>query len=265
MDGHAKGIFIMILVIGGTSDAREITRKLSDKGIKIVVSTATQYGYDLASGDGVPVVQGRMDCQEMVGFIADSSIQVLVDASHPFAVEVTENAVKACQISKTPYIRYARPGGEEFVNPLVEKVISYEAAAQRACQLGQIIFLTIGSKMCPLFIETAMNNGKEVIVRIIPDPAVIQGLLEMGVSPGNLLAMKGPFSEELNVAMLKHYKADVMVTKESGIEGGLREKVSAAVSLGVPVVMITRPPEPENAVKSIAEAVTAVLDSIREK
>ena len=86
----------------------------------------------------------------------------------------------------------------------------------------------------------------------------------MGYSPPDLVAMQGPFSEEVNLALWRHFGVDVVVTKESGPAGGLGEKLSAASRLGIPVVMIKRPPEPPDAVGSVEEAVKQALEYLKQ-
>jgi precorrin-6A/cobalt-precorrin-6A reductase len=254
----------MILVIGGTSEGRAIARELAGKGAGVLVSTATAYGSDLAARDGVEVVQGRLGCREMADLIVARSVRVLLDASHPFAVEVSRNAREACRQTGIRYMRYARPRSEMPAGARVEMAESYQEAASRACDLGSIIFLAAGAKWAGVFAALARDRGARVVVRAIPDPETIRGLLALGIRPEDVVALHGPFGEDLNLALLRHYRADVMVTKESGREGGLGEKISAAARLGIPVVLIRRPPEPAGAVESIPEAVATALEYIRQ-
>ncbi|MFZ5632395.1 MAG: precorrin-6A reductase [Bacillota bacterium] len=253
----------MILVIGGTSEGREIARELAARGALVLVSTATGYGSNLAAGDGVPVVQGRLNREELTDLLIARSVKVLVDASHPFAAEVSANATRACELTGVKYIRFARPFEEMPDSPLVETAESYRDAARRACGLGCSIFLTTGSKTARIFYDLARQAGKRVVIRIIPDPETIRNLLDMGFSPADVVAMHGPFSEEMNVAVLRHYRADVLVTKESGRAGGLGEKISAAARLGIPVIIVKRPPEPPGAVTSTAQAVEIALENLK--
>lgn len=252
----------MILVIGGTSEARAIARELARRGAGVLVSTATAYGARLALEDGVGVLQGRMEEKEIKSLIAAKGIRVVIDASHPFATGVTEASSGACAGGEAKYIRYARPWEQEMEYPGVEAVNSYQEAAGRACDLGNTIFLSTGSKTAGIFLNMARDRGRRVIIRVLPDPGVISRLLDIGFSPLELVAMQGPFSEEVNLALWRHFLVDVVVTKESGPAGGLGEKLSAARRLGIPVVIIKRPPEPPDAVYSLEEAVEKALACI---
>jgi precorrin-6A/cobalt-precorrin-6A reductase len=249
----------VILIIGGTSDAREIAQELKNLGRRVLVSTATDYGYNIANNSGLDAIRGRLDCKGLVELMEGYSISLVVDASHPYAEEITKNTINACRKKDIIYIRYSRPVGKSSQNPLVVEAGSYQQAAEKAFELGASIFLTAGSKNSRLFFELLQAKDKRLIIRVTPDPTIIADLLNMGVSPADLIAVQGPFSESTNIAMLKHFKADVLVTKESGKEGGYQEKISAAVKLGIPVVVIKRPPEPPEAICSIKQTIDKVL------
>ena len=104
-----------------------------------------------------------------------------------------------------------------------------------------MIFCAIGNKNIEIFLKVAWEKGKKIVARILPDVKAIEKCLNLGLRPKEIVAMQGPFSEELNRAMLKEYNASVLVTKESGAVGGLETKVNAALSLNIPVVIIERP------------------------
>lgn len=249
----------MILVIGGTSEGRVIAGELAVMGFKVLVSTATGYGAALASGDRIDVVNGCLNREGLSELIISRGIKVLVDASHPFANEISANAEEASVLAGVRYIRYARPETEFLANHLVELADTFKTAAYRACEKGKTIFLTTGSKTALLFYNTARQMCRRLVIRVIPDPITIKKLLDMGVSPADVVAMHGPFSEEMNISLLKHYRAEVMVAKDSGLVGGLNEKISAATKVGIPLIIIKRPPEPSDAVRSTAEAVELAI------
>lgn len=253
----------MILVIGGTTEGRTIARALAEKGARVLVSTATAHGAALAGAGGAPeAVHGRLDSRGLEDLIAARSIKVVVDASHPYALEVSRNASTACGRAGIGYIRYARPGGSIPDSPLLREAGDFEAAAVMACDLGNTIFLATGSKTAGIFYRAARERGRRVVVRVIPDPEAIRGLLDMGFGPADVVAVHGPFGREINEALWRHFGADVAVTKESGREGGLAEKIAAAAGMGIPLVVVKRPPEPPEAVRSAEGAVREALHYI---
>ncbi|MFZ5643980.1 MAG: precorrin-6A reductase [Bacillota bacterium] len=253
----------MILVIGGTSESRAIAGKLAGRGAGVIVSTATGYGAEIAAGEGIEVTSGRLDRDGILKLLNDRGIRVVVDSSHPFACEVSKNSKEACVSAGIPYIRYARKEDVLPESPLIVKVENYREAAIKACEKGKTVFLTTGSNSSGTFIEAALERGSKVIFRVTPDPHVLKKLIEKGVPQKNIIAMQGPFSVELNIALLKCFGADVIVTKESGRAGGFIEKVAAAEKCGIPLIVVKRPPEPGGAVDSIDNAVDIALGLYR--
>lgn len=249
----------MILVIGGTSDSREIAKRLAESSASVMISTATEYGALLAAESGVAVSTGRLTAEQLKSFLVEKKISVLVDASHPYATEVTLNAAAACTHLGIPYIRYSRPGEPFPLSPSIELVNDYLEAARRACESGGIIIAATGGKTAPIFMKEAAGKGRRIIFRVMPDPGVISMLQNLGAGPADIAAMQGPFSEEMNIAMIRHYNAQVMVTKESGKAGGFLEKVTAAEKTGIRLIVIRRPPEPEGAVSTVEEAVRLAI------
>ncbi|HEX3033380.1 MAG TPA: precorrin-6A/cobalt-precorrin-6A reductase, partial [Bacillota bacterium] len=144
-------------------------------------------------------------------------------------------------------IRYCRFERKATLMETVEpgcdlhQVENVEQAARQAARLGNNIFLTIGSRGLGDFIRNLPESGLTVTARVLPDLKVMEKCLEMGLQPRNIIAMQGPFSHELNLAMLRDCGAKVLVTKDSGREGGAAAKFSAAGELRIPVVVIDRP------------------------
>ena len=253
----------MILVIGGTSDSRNIAVKIAQGGSGVLVSTATSYGADLAAGGGIEVTSGRLDRNGLKKLIITRGVRVIVDASHPFAREVSENTFNACEETGVFYIRYSRPPVKIPDRPLVVQLDSIGEAIGWAFEKGNTILAATGSKTARLFTEKARDTGKRVVFRVTPDPDVIKGLIQNGAGPEDIVAMQGPFSEEMNIAIINHYSADVLVTKDSGAAGGFGEKISAAEKAGIPIIIVRRPPELPGAVFSIDEVVLQAMTFIK--
>lgn len=238
----------MILVLGGTSESRSLLELLVSRGYQVLVSTATPYGASLVEGGGAEVLTGRLGKEDLLQLLVARGVNAVVDISHPFAKALSDNARWACSEGRVKYIRYKRKDRPLDENPLVHPVDSYQEASLLAAALGETIFLATGSKTAGIFIEASKKAGRRLVLRVLPDPQVLAGLLAKGVSPGDIVALRGPFSYDLNLALLKHYQASVLVTKESGAEGGQDQKLAAALSLNIPAVIVRRPPEPEGAV-----------------
>lgn len=229
----------MILVLGGTSDSIKVCNLLNSLKKDYIVSVTTNYGADLASKCAENIVIKRMDREYMTKFMKDNNISLVIDSTHPYAIEVSKNAIEVSDFLGIKYLRYERKSLlDEFDYEKVIKVKNVEEAYQKANELGRNIFLGTGSKTIGEF--TKNLKDKNIIARVLPTSDVIKMCEEVGLNADNIIAMKGPFSEAINEQMYKHYDVDLVITKESGIEGGFLEKVNAAKNLNIPVVVIVR-------------------------
>lgn len=250
----------MILVLAGTSDGRDVVKALASGGFDVLACAATRYGASLLEGSGALRISGRrLSGAEIGDMIIENGVKILVDATHPYAEEVSATAVEVCREKEVRYIRYQRPASRVQEHPLVIHAKSYPEAAEKAAELGEVIFLTTGSKTLDVFLDAAKKRGRRVVARLLPQPEVLKRCFELGLTPADIAAIQGPFSLELNIALLRHYNASVLVTKDGGALGGTEEKLSAALNLGIPVVVVDRPDPLPGAVGTLEE----LLEKIR--
>ncbi|MCY9511614.1 precorrin-6A reductase [Paenibacillus larvae] len=226
----------MILIFGGTSDSLDICDWLNARKRNYMVSVATDYGEKLVKQHADQVIGQRLDEEGMCRVMREKAVSLVIDATHPFAVEVSGNAMNAANKMKIPYIRYERPSGQADHLHLVRDI---DEACQTASALGNRIFLATGSKNLPQYLEKL--PGKYVIARVLPVSEVVAACEQLGLLADQIIAMKGPFSQSLNKELFKQTGAEVMITKESGAKGGFAEKVEACKELGIPCVVIRRP------------------------
>jgi precorrin-6A/cobalt-precorrin-6A reductase len=231
----------MVLVLSGTEEGKEIVRRFHKEGLSILTTVATDYGKKMFEQIGLETVclQGRLDAGGFSRLIRDKGIDTVVDATHPYAVEVSLNAMTACTERGVRYLRFERQGASVPEHPLIHKVKTMAEAVEKTRALGKRVFLTTGvSSVAPF---CALKGEKELYARILPIPEHITLCLDMGIPPNNIIAMHGPFSEELNRAMFRQYHVNTMVTKESGETGGALEKIQAALAGGIDTVILGRP------------------------
>jgi precorrin-6x reductase len=248
------------MVIAGTADAKKIIAQLKNEGTEVFATVTTNYGQELLEIiEGIEIVRGKLDSDAMEKFITDRKIDCLVDASHPFAKEASINAIEASKKAQVPYLRYERLG-LDLEDTKVIKVKDFQAAAEACCGFQGNILLTIGSNNISTFAQKVDDYKNRLFARILPDSRMVAKCEEAGLSAGNIIAIKGPFSIEMNIAMLKHCKASVMVTKESGDTGGMGEKLEAAKQLGIPVIIVERP---QISYGKMTSSVEEVLDFIK--
>lgn len=231
----------MILVIAGTQDGRQIAARLDKDGFPVMASVVTGYGCELAATNVATVLTAALNAEDMAELIRQRGIKMVIDASHPYAADASRNAMQACTNTGAHYIRYERPQVDLPQYGKLYQAESYEEAARSAAGLGQVIFLTIGSRMLRFFAEEPTLKNHTLIARVLPDLKSLEECIKLGLSPGNIIAMQGPFSHELNVALFREYHAGVIITKNSGSMGGSDTKISAAVELDLPIVVVSRP------------------------
>lgn len=249
-----------VVIFGGTSEGRMLSECLCRNKIAHTLCVATDYGEEvLEPSEYAHVLQGRLDTQQMEDLIRREQCFVVVDATHPYAVEVSKNIRKACERTKMKYLRFLRDK-ESVIDVRSDVLVSSatEAAAYLDGQEGAI-FLTTGSKELPAF-TAGVHKTERLFVRVLPSAAVVASCRELGLEGKQICAMQGPFSEEMNRALLQQTKAAWLVTKDTGITGGFPEKVRAARSLGVRLVIIRRPEESGLDYESVLQVLEAVLE-----
>lgn len=230
----------MIMVLAGTADGRSIIRKLNRCGLKVLATAVSGYGSNLISReDGVEVLQGALESEELLAIIRGKDIETVIDATHPFAQRVSQMAMEVCRSAGVRYIRYERSETRTAESGNIIKVSDFCEAAKKAAEYPGNVFLTIGVKNLEPFVKVLPVD--RLVARVLPLAGSINKCMELGISPGNVIAMEGPFSRELNAELFKKYNAGVVVTKDSGDTGGTNEKILAALDLRLPVIMVTRP------------------------
>jgi precorrin-6A/cobalt-precorrin-6A reductase len=231
----------MILVMSGTADGRELVRELSRRGKKLLTTVATAYGAALYEdmGLGELCAEGRLDKEGLIKFIEDNGFDTIIDATHPYAVEASKNAIEACRTKGIRYIRLERNSTKLPQSPLLHTARNLEEAVKLSSKLGRRILVTTGYNSIASFIR--LRYSHDLIARILPVPEHIQGCIKMGIPPWNIHALQGPFSKEFNRTTIREFSIDVVVTKDGGQEARTLEKVEACLEEGIPIVVIQRP------------------------
>lgn len=231
----------MILLLGGTLESREIAKLLSKEKIEYTVSTVTKYGGQLAEQVSLNVQSKVLDHDNLLELCEKKKILLIIDATHPFAQNISLNAIKVAQGLGIKYIRFERKALHYPQNsPLIHLVNDMAEAVVTARQLGSKFLLTIGSRQLHYFQELIQNNN-EVYVRVLPDINSIQQCLNLGLQPQHIIGLQGPFSKEFNKALIQEKKIEVVVSKESGTIGGVDTKIAACLELQIPIVIVARP------------------------
>lgn len=224
-----------LLILGGTTEATRLAAALQGwPQLQVQTSLAGRTQQPILPA-GVVRMGGFGGVAGLVGYLQTEAIDLLIDATHPFAVQISQHAVEAARIVGVPILRFQRPAwmpqsGDRWIS-----VPDLPAAATALADLGDRIFLTIGRQELATF---AHLRDRWFLMRMI-DPPVDDSVLP----PGEILLERGPFSLEQERSRLLHYRIEAIVSKNSG-GTATAAKLQAARELNLPVVMVDRPAQP---------------------
>ena len=236
-----------IVIFSGTTEGRLLSHLLAEKGAAVTVCVATEYGCEeQGEAPGITVLTGRKTVEEMTALLRGSDL--CVDATHPYAVEVTKSVRLACATAEVPYRRLLRDRSADTDAIVVD---SAEAAAKLMADREGNILLATGMKELSAF---AGISPARLYPRVLPTGDSIAACERAGIPHRNIIAMQGPFSAELNEALIRQFHIAVLVTKDGGAAGGFQEKVQAARSTGAALILIRRPEETGETFEEIAAA-----------
>jgi precorrin-6A/cobalt-precorrin-6A reductase len=224
-----------VLILGGTGDAANLAASVSNlQNIEVITSLAGRTGQP-AMPQSTTRVGGFGGTSGLAVYLREHQIDALIDATHPFAAQISWNASVAAHETGIPHLMLIRPAWEKSPKDLWIEVDSVEAAATNLPVLAKRVFLTIGRQQLAPF---ALLQGIWFLMRSIEPPAS-----DLVVLHGEILLKRGPFSIQAEKQLLQDYNIDAIVSKNSGGDATYA-KVIAAQTLGIPIVMVQRPAMP---------------------
>lgn len=265
-----------ILIFSGTTEGNMLAEMLSRYPVKVYLSVATDYGRICAGTyQNMVVLTGRKNEKEIAALIRDRQISLVIDATHPFAQIVTENVKTACEVCNVQYIRCLReslPETQKLVSSTccfhktTMDISGTDVQADRTVQVIEVdsvreavsflktttgnILITTGSKELKEYTEIPDYQSR-CYARVLSTEQAVSESCALGFEGRHLIAMQGPFSKEMNTALLRYTAASYFVTKESGKAGGFPEKLEAAAEAGAVLVVIGRPKEAGMTLKEV--------------
>jgi precorrin-6A/cobalt-precorrin-6A reductase len=231
----------MILLLGGTSDTSPIAVRLAREGYRVLVSKATEVPLAIEAHPNIENRTGPLNARDLAELIDRRRIHAIVDATHPYAVEIRATAGRVAQERGLPYLSFVRPAAVDPATPGVEFAADHSAAAALAFCRGRPVLLTTGTKNLGPYVEQARRTGLPLVVRVLDYPRSLEACRRAGIRPEHVLASRGPFSVEDNRRHLRAFGIGVLVAKDSGVAGGTAEKLEAAQAEGCGVVILARP------------------------
>ncbi len=225
-------------VFSGTADGRAFVSFLKKYPAEISVCNATEYGEQLVDESGVTKYSHRMNTEQMTAFFTENAFDAVIDCTHPYAVEVTQNIIKASSECAVQYYRLLRK------NSVYDNCVCIENMSQAVDYIKNTdgnVLLTTGAKELTLFKNCGYEN--RLYARVLPFDTSLLACKAAGIEDAKVIAMQGPFPYQMNKAILQMHNIKIMLTKDSGDVGGFEEKIAAAMDLGVKVIVIKRPDE----------------------
>ncbi|MGW2640646.1 cobalt-precorrin-6A reductase [Streptomyces sp. NPDC001348] len=224
-----------VLILGGTTEARRLAAELTARGgLRVTTSLAGRVTRP-GTPEGEVRTGGFGGADGLSDWLREHHVDAVVDATHPFAARITANAARAATSASVPLLVLRRPGWRPVEGDRWHPVPSLGAAAEALPALGRRVFLTTGRLGLKAF---AHLDDLHFVARSVepPEPPVPPGL--------EVLLARGPFTVADELRLLRGHRIDVLVTKDSGGEA-TAAKLTAARQLGLPVVVVRRPPLPE--------------------
>jgi precorrin-6A/cobalt-precorrin-6A reductase len=238
-----------VLILGGTGEARELATRLVAAGEDVLTSLAGRVS-DPALPAGQVRIGGFGGVEGLTTFLRDHQIVAMVDATHPFAEQISHNAVQAAAATGIPFLRLARPGWSRHPDAGHWTWVPDNAAARVAAEWARRPFLTTGRQSLADYL---VWSDRPVLARVVDPPTFALP------AAWTLIRSRGPYGVAAERRLMLDHQIDVLITKDSG--GHRTEaKLTAAGALGITVVVVARPAKPIGAVtdqvETAAEAVS---------
>jgi precorrin-6A/cobalt-precorrin-6A reductase len=225
---------IRVLLLGGTSEASDLTAKLSViPEVEAIVSLAGRTRQSVKPSSGEIRIGGFGGQAGLIEYLQSQHINVLIDATHPFAAQISWNAEEAAIATNIPHLMVIRPAWVKTPKDRWIEVESVASAAQTIPAIAQRVFLSIGRQELTPFVKVPKVW---FLMRSIDPP-------DLEIPNGKLLLDRGPFSLQQERQLLQEYQIDAIVSKNSGGDA-TSAKIIAAREFGIPVVMVQRPAIP---------------------
>lgn len=231
----------MILLLGGIRESREAAGILLDEGCEVLFCTATDMPFPLPDSTRIQRRSGELDRDTLTKLLQERPVRAVLDVTHPYAAQVTDMARQVCRREGVPFFCYLRPPAIDPDARDVTFAADHREAARLACEHGDAALLTIGTRRLEPYVRRARSTATTLYVRILPRPESRTVCRRLGLDDERIVELGQADSVEDHVSLLQRCAADVLVTKDSGTQGGTRAKLLAARRCGTRVIAVERP------------------------
>lgn len=249
----------MILLLAGAAETSEIAGNLANSGFQVTVSTATDFPIEIGCSSNITRRIGPLSCQDMTLLCTELKALAIVDATHPYAEQVQENARASATHLGIPYFRYNRPSVIDQ-EPGIHITKSHSEAAMKAVSFRLPILLTSGTRNLEPYIDLAREYGIDLFVRALDCQASRDVLSRHGIPASHSEFGIGPFSVDENICLIRKFGIGTLVTKDGGKAGGLPAKLEAARHMKCEVVIVARP---ETGCESNYDEIQALINAVK--
>lgn len=192
--------YMNICIFAGTTEGRQLAELLSEFDMNITVCVATEYGEVLIEKHhNITINTGRLDVSQMIALFNSKQFDIIIDATHPFAITVTDNIIESAKSANIEYLRLLRDTSEIKCGKYFDDI---KSAAEYLSTTAGNIMLTTGSKELSEFCIID-NYHQRIYPRVLPLESSLDICKQFGYNPSHIIAMQGPFTEEINIAMIK--------------------------------------------------------------
>lgn len=239
-----------VWLIGGTQESRALAQALTTVGIPCVVTVTTPEAKRLyRPGPYLDIQVQILQAEYLAQFLIQQQIQAIIDASHPFAVQVSQLAMQGAVQYQLAYLRY-----ERAALPETSAVTTLANISDLWPYLqGQRVLLTLGAKALPSF--QPWQQRATLFARILPTSTALALASQGGFRSDQLIALRPPISAALEQALWQQWRITLVVTKASGPAGGEAIKAQVAQALNIALIRIARPvlayPQQANTVAAV--------------
>lgn len=231
----------VLWIIGGTGEAVQLASALAAIQIPCLVTVTTEAARrSYPASPALTLFVGSLNAAELEAFIRVRGVGAVLDASHPFAVEISRGAIAVAQALNIPYWRYERPALEQLSSSeLIHSVSGLEAILTPEVLSGERVLLTLGYRWLQHF--ASWQAQATLFARILPSAVALDAALKAGFTSDRLVALRPPIGVELEKALWQQWRITRVITKASGAPGGEDTKRAIAEQLGIPLFVLNRP------------------------